>query len=45
MVVGKILNYTLKKEVQLGRIKGIEFPGALEHQTVAQFADDTSLSI
>jgi hypothetical protein len=34
-----------RREVQQGCIKGIELPGASEHQTVAQFADDTSLSI
>jgi exonuclease III len=45
LVVGEILNHTIKREVHRGRIKGIELPGALEPQTVAQYADDTSLTI
>jgi hypothetical protein len=43
--VGEILNHTIKREVHRGRIKGIELPGALEPQTVAQYAGDTSLTI
>jgi hypothetical protein len=35
----------MKQEVQQGRIKGIDLPGALEPQTIAQYADDTSLTI
>jgi hypothetical protein len=45
LVVGEILNQTIKREAQVGRIRGIELLGALEPQIIAQFADDTSLSI
>jgi hypothetical protein len=45
LIVGEILNYSIKREVRLGRIRGIELPGAFEPQTIAQYADDTSLSI
>jgi hypothetical protein len=45
LVVGEILNHTIMREVQRGRIQGINLPGALEPQTIAQYADDTSLTI
>jgi hypothetical protein len=45
LVVGKILNHSLKREVQQGRIKRIDLPGAPKPQTIAQYADDTSLTI
>jgi hypothetical protein len=45
LVIGEILNFTMKREVQKRHIKGIQLPGALEEQVIAQFADDTSLSI
>jgi hypothetical protein len=35
----------VKREAQCKRIKGIVLPGALEQQNIAQFADDTSLSL
>jgi hypothetical protein len=39
------LNFAIKKEVQQGRIRGINLPGAQEDQIIAQFADDTFLTI
>jgi hypothetical protein len=45
LVVGEILNHSLKREVQQGRFKGIDLPGAPEPQTIAQYADYTSLTI
>jgi hypothetical protein len=45
LVVGEILNHTIKREVHRGRICGINLPGVAEQQTIAQYADDTSLSI
>jgi hypothetical protein len=45
LIVSEILNHNIKKETQQGCIKGIDLPRAIEPQTIAQFADDTSLSI
>ena len=45
LVVGEILNHVIKREVCMGQIQGIRLLGALEAQTITQFADNTSLSI
>ena len=45
LVIGKILNHYIKREAQRGQIKGIELPGTMEPQIIAQFANDTSLSL
>jgi hypothetical protein len=45
LIVGEYLNCVIKREVGQGRICGIQLPRATESQTIAQFADDTSLSI
>jgi hypothetical protein len=37
--------FSIQQGVRQGRIRGIELPGAFEPQTIAQYADDTSLSI
>ena len=45
LIIGEILNYNVRREAQLRRIKGIEIPSAPEDQLIAKFADDTSLTI
>jgi hypothetical protein len=44
LIVGEFLNSKIKKKVQQGRIRGIDLLGALESQTIAQFANDTLLT-
>jgi hypothetical protein len=44
-VVEEILNFTIKREASRGTIRGIDLAGVPEAQLIAQYADDTSLSI
>jgi hypothetical protein len=45
LIIGEVLNLCIKAEVEVGRIRGITLPGALEQQTIAQYADDSSLTL
>jgi hypothetical protein len=45
LIIGEILSHNIKREAQRGCISGIDLPGAEEQQIIAQFANDTSLSI
>lgn len=44
-IVGEILNISLKKEVNIGRIRGVDIPNSQCQQVIAQYADDTSMTI
>jgi hypothetical protein len=44
-VIEEVLNHSIKRETQVGRIKGINLSSAFEPQVIAQFADNTSLSL
>jgi hypothetical protein len=45
LIVGEVLNLTLKKEVADDRIRGIRLPGVQEDQVIGQYADDTNLTL
>jgi hypothetical protein len=45
VVIGEVLNHTIKRETQRGRINGINLLGATELQVIAQFVDDISKSL
>jgi hypothetical protein len=45
LVIGKILNTCIKKEVALGRIKGIILPCSEKQQIINQYANDSSLTL
>jgi hypothetical protein len=40
-----VLNLSIKAEERVGRIRGISLLGSQEHQTIAQYADDSSLTL
>lgn len=43
--MGEDLDRFLRAEVTLGRINGVRLPGGNKQQLIAQYADDTTLSI
>lgn len=45
LVVGKVLNQNIDREVEAGRIKGISLSSLTAQQMVGQYADDTSLML
>lgn len=45
LIVGEVLNSSLKCEVSRGRIRGIDLPNSPDQQVIAQYADDTSMTI
>jgi hypothetical protein len=45
LVIGEVLNLTIKEEARVGRICGIRLPGAHEEQIIGQYADDTNLTL
>jgi hypothetical protein len=45
LIVGEELNHCVKKEAQLGRIRGICLPGSEEQQLIIQFMDNTSMTL
>jgi hypothetical protein len=45
LIVGEILNECIKREVSVGRIRGIRLPGSEEQQILSPYADDSSLTV
>jgi hypothetical protein len=45
LLVGGVLNLSIKAEERAGRIRGISLPGSQGYQTIAQYADDSSLTL
>ena len=45
LIISKVLNRMVAKELQQGRVKGIQLPFSGPQQTLAQSADDTSFTL
>lgn len=45
LIIGEILNESIKREVAVGNIRGISMPGLDEQQILSQYADDSSLML
>jgi hypothetical protein len=45
LIIGEVLNLSVKAEERIGRIRRISLPGSNEHQTIVQYADDSSFTL
>jgi hypothetical protein len=45
LVVAEVMNAMIKAEVSARMVKGINLPGRAHQQVIAQYADDTSLTL
>jgi hypothetical protein len=45
LIIGEVLNMSIKAEASIGHIRGITLPGTLELQIILQYADDSSLTL
>jgi hypothetical protein len=45
LIVVEVMNAMVKSEVASGAIRGITLPGGEQQQVIAQYADDTSLTL
>jgi hypothetical protein len=45
LIVAEVMNAMVKQELELGKVLGIELLGEGKQQVIAQYMDDTSLTL